>query len=197
MRPADAPAWHHSKVRLNLSDEPITAELLAEALQRSGSAQILVSGTSMHPTLQMGWRVILEPVRGVDLKPGQIAVFRSEHHLTIHRLVWIETGPEGPMLVFRGDYNRVRERVHPAAVLARAVAVENPSSRRTVGRIDSLGGDVLDRFYRLAWILSRPFAPLLPKVGAKDVPPGPFGRAVRAVFAGIERALSIFLPNRP
>jgi len=29
------------------------------------------------------------------------------------------------------------------------------------------------------------------------VPPGPFGRAVRAVFAGIERALSIFLPNRP
>lgn len=184
-------------MRLNLSDEPITAELLAEALKRSGSAQILVSGTSMHPTLQMGWRVILEPARGEDLRPGEIAVFRGEYHLTIHRLVWIETGPEGPMLVFRGDYNRVRERVHPAAVLGRAIAIEAPSSRRTVGRIDSLGGDVLARFYGLVWILSRPFAPVLPKVGGKDVAPGPFGRAVRAVFAAIERALSIFLPNRP
>lgn len=184
-------------MRLNLSDEPITAELLAEALRRSGSAQILVSGTSMHPTLQMGWRVILQPARGEDLRPGDIAVFRSEHHLTVHRLVWIETGPEGPMLVFRGDYNRVRERVPPSAVVARAVAVEAPSSRRTVGRIESLGGDVLARFYRLVWIVSRPFAPILPKVGDKEARPGPFGRAVRAVFAGIERTLSFFLPNRP
>jgi len=184
-------------VRLNLSDEPITAELLAEALKKSGSAQILVSGTSMHPTLQMGWRVILEPATGADLRPGEIAVFRTEHHLTVHRLVWIETGPDGTMLVFRGDYNRVRERVAPEAVLARAVAVEAPSSRRTVGRIETLGGDVLDRFYRLVWILSRPFARVLPRVGGRDVRPGPLGRAARTGFAGIERVLSIFLPRRP
>src|SRR5262245_34617964 len=111
----------------------------------------------MHPTPQMGWRVILQPVRGEDLRPGAIAVFRTEHHLTGHRLVWIEEGPQGTMLVFRGDYNRVRERVAPEAVLARAIAVEAPSSRRTVGRIDALGSDVLAQFYRLAWILSRPF----------------------------------------
>ena len=184
-------------MRLNLSDQPITAELLAEALRRSGSAQILVSGTSMHPTLQMGWRVILQPATGADLRPGEIAVFRTEHHLTVHRLVWIETGATGTMLVFRGDYNRVRERVPPEAVLARAVAVEAPSSRRTVGRIDTLGGDVLARFYGLVWIVSRPFAGLLPRVGDGSVPPGPAGRAARAVFAGIERALSIFLPQRP
>jgi hypothetical protein len=36
---------------LNLSDQPITAELLAEALKKSGSGQVLVSGTSMHQTL--------------------------------------------------------------------------------------------------------------------------------------------------
>lgn len=183
-------------MRLNLSDEPITAELLAEALKKSGSAQIVVSGTSMHPTLQMGWRVILEPAAGRDLRPGEIAVFRTEHHMTVHRLVWIEEGPRGTMLVFRGDYNRVRERVPPEAVLARAIAIEAPSSRRTVGRIDSLGGDVLARFYGLVWILSRPFASLL-KAGDGSSPPGPLGRAARAVFAGIERALSIFLPQRP
>jgi signal peptidase I len=184
-------------VRLNLSDEPITAELLAEALKKSGSAQVVVSGTSMHPTLQMGWRVHVQPARGEDLRPGEIAVFRGDHHLTIHRLVWIERGPSGTMLVFRGDYNRVRERVPPGAVLGRAIAVEAPSSRRTIGRVETLGSDVLAGFYRLAWIVSRPFAPLLPKVGAKDSRPGPVGRAARSVFAGIERLLSVFLPNRP
>ena len=184
-------------MRLNLSDQPITAELLAEALRKSGSGQVLVSGTSMHPTLQMGWRVHVQPARGEELRPGEIAVFRGEHHLVIHRLVWIEKGPQGTLLVFRGDYNRVRERVAPEAVLGRAIAVEAPSARRTVGRVEALGSDVLARFYLLAWVLSRPFAPLLPRVGGKDVQPGPAGRAARALFAGIERVLSVFLPNRP
>ena len=184
-------------MRLNLSDQPITAELLAEALKKSGSAQVVVSGTSMHPTLQMGWRVHVQPARGEDLRPGEIAVFRGEHHLTIHRLVWIERGPAGTMLVFRGDYNRVRERVSPEAVLGRAFAIEAPSSRRTIGRVETLGSDVLAGFYRLVWIVSRPLAPLLPRVGTKEIQPGPLGRAARALFAWIERALSVFLPNRP
>src|SRR4029077_15285364 len=51
-------------MKLNLSDEPLTAELLAEALGRTGSAVISVNGTSMHPTLQFGWRVYLRPARG-------------------------------------------------------------------------------------------------------------------------------------
>jgi signal peptidase I len=184
-------------VRLNLSDQPITAELLAEALKKSGSGQVLVSGTSMHPTLQMGWRVHVQPAKGLDLRPGEIAVFRGEHHLVIHRLVWIEKGPQGTMLVFRGDYNRVRERIAPEAVLGRAFAIEAPSSRRTIGRIEPIGSDVLSRFYFFAWLVSRPIAALIPKVGEKDIRPGPAGRAARAVFAAIERALSVFLPNHP
>jgi len=95
-------------MRLNLSDEPVTAELLAEGLRRTGTARITVNGSSMHPTLQMGWGIYLKPVEGQDLRPGDIAVFRTEHNLTVHRLVWIERGPVGPVLVFRGDYNRLR-----------------------------------------------------------------------------------------
>src|SRR5262245_45518787 len=113
-------------MRLNLSDAPITAELLAEALRRTGTARIAVNGTSMHPTLQMGWGIYLKPAQGADLRPGDIAVFRTEHNLTVHRLVWIERGANGDTLVFRGDYNRLRERVPPSAVVARVVAVEVP-----------------------------------------------------------------------
>src|SRR5262249_23926457 len=83
-------------VRLNLSDEPLTAELLSESLRRTGSAVIAVNGTSMHPTLQFGWRVYLKPARGDELRIGDIAVFRGERYLTIHRLVWREgAGPTG------------------------------------------------------------------------------------------------------
>lgn len=168
-------------MRLNLSDEPLTAELLAEALRRTGTGQVAVLGTSMHPTLQMGWRAIVKPASGGDLRPGDIAVFRTEHHLTVHRLVWIERGT----LVFRGDYNRIRERVPKEAVIAQVVGIEIPSARRGQERVLGLGFDVLAIFYRLAWTVGRPFAP----------PPGPLGRAARGVFAGLERVAGWFLPQ--
>jgi signal peptidase I len=181
-------------VRLNLSDEPLTAELLAEALQRTGTGRLSVLGTSMHPTVQMGWRVVVRPARGDDLRPGDIAVFRTEHHLTVHRLVWIERRQEGTMLVFRGDYNRIRERVPPEAVVARAIAVEVPSRGRGNEQVSALGFDALAIFYRLAWTASRPFAPLV-KPAPAGSPPGPLGRAARSVFATLERVASFFLPQ--
>jgi len=183
-------------MRLNLSDQPVTAELLAEGLRRTGSALIAVNGTSMHPTLQMGWRVYLRPAAGDDLKPGEIAVFRTEHHLTVHRLVWIEKRAEGTTLVFRGDYNRLRERVPPAAVVARVVAVEIPGTRRGMEKVVALETDALGLFYAACWAIHRLLRPILPAPAHPGTRPGPFGRAARGLFATAERALSFFLPER-
>jgi len=183
-------------MRLNLSDDPITAELLAEGLARSGSAQMMVNGTSMHPTLQMGWRIYLRPARGEDLRPGDIAVFRTEHHLMVHRLVFIERQGEAATLVFRGDHNRVRERVPPSAVLARVVALEVPATRRGLERVVALENDALGLFYRFNWGLYRLLRPILPAPPPPGTPPGPLGRAARKAFALIEKSLSIFLPQR-
>src|SRR2546422_11701119 len=107
-------------MKLNLSDEPLTVDLLTEALRRTGSAIIAVNGTSMHPTLQFGWRVYLRPARGEEVKVGDIAVFRGERYLTIHRLVWKERTDSTVRLVFRGDFNHQRERVHASAEIGRA-----------------------------------------------------------------------------
>jgi signal peptidase I len=183
-------------VRLNLSDDPLTAELLAEGLRRTGTGRMAVLGTSMHPTLQMGWRVIVRPAGGADLRPGDIAVFRTEHHLTVHRLVWIERRAGGTTLVFRGDYNRIRERVPPEAVIARVVAIEVPSSSRPGDeRVFTIGFDALALFYRLSWMLGRPFASLA-KPNPDGTPPGRLGRAARSVFAGLERVAGWFLPQK-
>jgi hypothetical protein len=183
-------------MRLNLSDDPVTAELLAEGLRRTGTARIAVSGTSMHPTLQMGWGIYLKPAQGGDLKPGDIAVFSTGQALTVHRLVWIESGPDGPVLVFRGDYNRQRERVPATAVVARVVAVEIPGRKRGMEKVVTLEIDVLTLFYRACWLLYRVLRPILPKPAPPGTPPGRAGRALRAVFAGLERVLSFLLPSR-
>lgn len=182
-------------MRLNLSDEPLTAELLDEALRRTGNAIIAVNGTSMHPTLQMGWRVYVKPATGADLKVGEIAVFRGEHYLTIHRLVWKDEAPGGVRLVFRGDYNRVREHVPATAVLARVMAVEVPGAKKGLERVVALEADVLTLFYRLAHGFYRLIRPILPKPAPPGTPITFAGRVSRAWFAGIERLLSIFLPG--
>ena len=194
-------------VRLNLSDKPITVELLRESLVRTGAAIMIVNGTSMHPTLQMGWRVFVAPATGADLRVGDIAVFRGEHYLTIHRLVWKEEAGEGIRLIFRGDYNRVRERVDPETVIARVTAVEIPSRRRGMEKIVAVQRDVLGRFYGTAWLAYRLVRPLLPRglrpgarTGAQAPRPGSaadrLGRAARLLFRGAERVLSAFLPGR-
>jgi len=183
-------------MKLNLSDEPLTAELLAESLLRTGSAIIAVNGTSMHPTLQFGWRVYVRPARGEDLKVGDIAVFHCERYLTIHRLVWKERAGGTERLVFRGDHNRLRERVDPSVVIARVVAVEVPGLKKGMERVIAIEPDVLACFYRLSFALSRVLRPLFPKPAPPGDRMGPFGRAARATFAGMERLLSCFLPDR-
>jgi signal peptidase I len=190
-------------VKLDLSAEPITAELLADSLKRTGTAVIAVNGNSMHPTLQMGWRVYLKPARGEDLRVGEIAVFRGDHYLTVHRLVWKERGAGGTRLVFRGDYNRLRERVDPGAVIARVVAIEIPGRRRGLERVVALESDALALFYKAAFGLhSLVRAILPPRLAARTTgaegpaPPGPLGRAARSLFAGFERLISALLPQR-
>ncbi len=189
-------------MRLNLSDEPVTAELLSESLRATGSAVIAVNGTSMHPTLQMGWRVYLRPATGDDLRVGEIAVFRGEHYLTIHRLVFRQRTATGERLVFRGDYNRVREWVDPASVIARVVAIEVPGRKKGTERVVAIEPDILARFYRLNHAIASLLRPILPQQGpagpgeAAANRPGRLGRLARSVFSGTERFLALFLPGR-
>jgi signal peptidase I len=183
-------------MRLNLSDTPMTAELLAESLARSGSATLVVNGNSMHPTLQMGWRVYVKPAAPAELKLGELAVFRGDDHLTVHRLVWRERRQGEENLVFRGDYNRQRERVSPDAVIGRVAAVEIASLQSGPAKVVALEPDLLAYFYRLAYGIYAVLRPVLPDPPPEGVRPGPLGRVARAAFAAGERLMSLFLPQR-
>ena len=140
--------------------------------------------------------VFLAPARGEDLRVGEIAVFRGHNYLTIHRLVFRERGAAGEALVFRGDYNRQRERVDPSAVIARVVAIEVPGRKRGTGKVVAIEPDILARFYRLSQIAASLLRPVLPPTGPGAPPPGRLGRAARSLFSFTERFLSVFLPER-
>ena len=184
-------------MRLNLSDESLTADLLAEALRKSGTARITVSGTSMHPTLQMGWWIYVEPARGEDLVPGAIAVFRGEQYLTVHRLIWIDRDSSGASLLFRGDYSRVRDRVPASAVVGKVVAIEIPGQTRGLERIVALEGDALTWFYRALHVLHTALGPVLPPARTTAAnPPGAIGRLARRAVTSAEKVLTWFLPQR-
>ena len=76
------------------------------------------------------------------------------------------------------------------------VAVEIPGRKRGMEKVVTLDSDVLTLFYRACWILYRVLRPILPKPAPPGTPPSRAGRALRAVFAGLERALSFLLPSR-
>jgi hypothetical protein len=129
-------------------------------------------------------------------KPGEIAVFRGEHYLTVHRLAWIERRPEGDTLIFRGDYSRLRERVPRSAVLGRVVAAEIPGRRRGDERVIAIEPDALALFYRLSHALHSLLRPILPAPAPPGTPPGLLGVFLRRCLAAVERILSLFLPAR-
>jgi hypothetical protein len=186
-------------MKLSLSDEPVTIELLAESLRRTGSAVITINGTSMHPTLQMGWQVYLRPATGEDLKVGEIGVFRGERYLTIHRLVFRDRTRDRVRLLFRGDYNRTREWVDPASVIARVVAVEVPGLEKGAARVVALEPDALSRFYQVTQWLAPLARSILPSRGAESdgqARPGIPGRVARALVRGAEKVFTLFLPQR-
>src|SRR5439155_13978231 len=107
-----------------------------------------------------------------------------------------EGSMSGGRLVFRGDYNRLRERVEPGAVLARVVAVEVPGRKRGAERVVALEPDVLSLFYRCTSFLCAIARPLLPAPASPPAPTGPLGCAARGLFAACERVASLFLPQR-
>jgi hypothetical protein len=87
-------------------------------------------GQSMRPGLPPGTRLRLRcgPERpGV----GEIAAYRREGALIVHRLAAVTQGPEGERLVFKGDGNAEPDRpVPPEAVVGIVVEFAAPSRFR-------------------------------------------------------------------
>ncbi|OQA11952.1 MAG: Peptidase S24-like protein [Bacteroidetes bacterium ADurb.Bin397] len=66
----------------------------------SGTDELVVASSSMHPTLKTGDKITVEPVEPDKIQVGQVVVFKSESgKLIVHRVV----KKEGFVLVTAGD----------------------------------------------------------------------------------------------
>jgi signal peptidase I len=67
---------------------------------------------SMEPTLPVGSVIVAVPARGEELNTGDVITVASPQHagaLVTHRIITIETGPQGRTFTTKGDANSVAD----------------------------------------------------------------------------------------
>lgn len=103
------------------------AAVCRELLQEGLSARFTAEGQSMQPNILPDDRVVVAPVRGGELKPGQVILAHGGDGLRVHRIV--QCVAEGRGAITRGDAGQKND---PAMdfVLGKVVAVER-SGRKT------------------------------------------------------------------
>lgn len=104
--------------------------LLRELLARGGHLPLVARGDSMRPALRSGDRLVLGPVDGAGVRPGEIVLWSHRGRVVVHRVVELR----GSELRTRGDAAAEDDGWVPrAAVLGRVVRSQRGSSR--LGRV--------------------------------------------------------------
>ena len=75
-----------------------------------GGQSLVVRSGSMSPTFNVGDLIVVKPVAPEELSVGDIVTFATESEIITHRIVTLDYGPEGNMLITKGDDNRVKDR---------------------------------------------------------------------------------------
>lgn len=112
-------------------------DLLGQArqlLSRSIPIQIRMSGGSMHPAIQDGDTVTVEPLATESLRTGEIILYQSRYDTAvIHRVVRIERSSLDPSVITRGDASAQNDPPVPVQrVLGKISHIERAGGRVTL-----------------------------------------------------------------
>jgi len=110
-------------------DAPAALEIAIESLARTGRLRFRAGGASMMPTLWPGDELHLEACGQAALRAGDIAAFRRDGRLFVHRVVRVEA--DG--VVTQGDALHWEDPFVPSAyVIGRLAAFERRGRLRAV-----------------------------------------------------------------
>jgi hypothetical protein len=133
---------------MNGSEAPVPAfSAVCRDLLSSGVAvRFQAFGNSMRPTIRDGEEIDVAPIRGISLRPGDIAMYATfDGREVCHR--FLRQRRDGK-LVFRGDAAWAEEDlVEPSRVLGIALAVQRNGKRR---RLRGRAARLRDSLRRLA-----------------------------------------------
>jgi signal peptidase I len=65
----------------------IKDELWYESLKSHKDVYVRMKGNSMIPLIEIGDKIILEPIIASHIKPGEIIVFKKREDLIVHRII--------------------------------------------------------------------------------------------------------------
>ncbi len=111
------------------TDPEVFPEAVTELLRAGQSVRFSAAGNSMHPTIQRGDLLIIEPCHPRDLAVGDIILYKDGRRLFAHRIIRIQSPRSGACgatrFVLRGDF-----RFHPdppvtaSQILGKIISVE-------------------------------------------------------------------------
>jgi signal peptidase I len=104
----------------------LVAAALEARLEGGGSLALVTAGTSMHPYLQAGDRVLVEAIPPERLRLGDVLAFRRGPEIIVHRFAGRAVQDGRPMLREKGDHLRGFTWIPEAALVGRVVRVEGP-----------------------------------------------------------------------
>lgn len=117
---------------MTVSQSEMFLDLSAELLGQGYRVRFRPSGGSMHPTIKDGEAVNIEPVEPVDVRRGDIILYKSgvRRGVIAHRVVRVNKSRGNvTSFVLRGDAARTCDLpVAPEQVLGRVVSVERGGS---------------------------------------------------------------------
>jgi len=109
-------------------------ELVKDVACGGSDVRLMVSGASMIPALWPGDVVTVRQCAIAEFEPGEIAVFRQDEKLVIHRIERVS----GDRLITRGDARpRFDSPVQPSEIVGRVVSIARGGRSVDPGR--SLG----------------------------------------------------------
>jgi hypothetical protein len=102
----------------------LKGQLFLEILKSSGQAKLAVTGTSMLSSIWPDDILEVHRQNAAQVRPGDVVLFERDGRLSAHRVVRKVAGPEGTLLITRGDGLRAPDSpVSPEELLGRVTAI--------------------------------------------------------------------------
>lgn len=117
-----------SPPKQDLARATTIASLYIQALRAGETLWFQVVSGSMVPTLYIGDRVRIEPVKAQDIHKGEIAAFETDQGLVIHRIVRKEQKGSDVRLLEMGDVDLGANWIEEQAVVGRVAMVQHDGS---------------------------------------------------------------------
>jgi hypothetical protein len=110
----------------------LSSDDAAWMLRHGQTVRVTLIGRSMEPTIQVGWSVLIEPLKlDARLQLGEVILLQAGQcaggALVLHRVAGVIATTHGQRVYHAGERSWWPGRVHRASILGKARAIEWPS----------------------------------------------------------------------